>query len=42
MQKRLKLKKGRLRGFVLKMFRLVWLAATDFRIFFLKNEVYQN
>ena len=35
-KKRSKLRKGRLRGFVLKMFHLGWLAGTHFGIFLKK------
>ena len=43
MQKRSKLRKGRLRGFVLKMLRLGWLAGWHtFWNFLKKNEVYHN
>ena len=42
MQKSLKLRKGRLQGFVLKKFRLCWLPGTYFGIFLKKNEGYQN
>ena len=36
MQKKVKIKKGRLRGFVLKMFRLGWLSGTHFLFFLMK------